>query len=488
MKKEKLKRTKERKMKSSAKKQKMCLSSTKSAWIACPKYESFWRMGYGPPGGDKMDEAVWKKYFDEMPRGEYHKMMTRVYRGRCNMGKYEGEWDGYRPPDALMFDFNAWKEYVDPMPKNKPMLYQPHYDGDPEIWAKYRKQARESEGFDIDVYPPGGCCGAIQPMFSDTSPVSANTFNILRDCSRIAVDAYNQREGTDYTVNRVVKSCQQAVAGRMYYITFEAINSKDHLQVLQAMVYVPPMNEEKEVIIVRPKAMDGIPSDKYKLSVMIRDWFTPPLAANLWEPYLKQIKESEGFDIDVYLTDGCGIIIPMFNDMRRVTAKTYHMLSNCSRIAVDAYNQWEGTDYSVIRVVKVCQQLVAGKMYFITFEAINSKDHLQVFQAMVYDPMIEANKVLLVRPKAMDGMPSDKRSNMMKDLFVPPRDCHLDAKIWKTYLKQIKESEGFDIDVCISDGGGTIVPVFFDMCCLKTFNRLINYSRNALDAYNHREV
>ncbi|KAG9151392.1 hypothetical protein Leryth_025148, partial [Lithospermum erythrorhizon] len=91
--------------------------------------------------------------------------------------------------------------------------------------------------------------------------------------------------------------------------------------------------------------------------------------------------------------------------------------SNCSRIAVDAYNQREGTDYSVIRVVKVCQQLVAGKMYFITFEAINSKDHLQVFQAMVYDPMIEANKVLLVRPKAMDGMPSDKRSNMMKDLF-----------------------------------------------------------------------
>ncbi|KAG9151391.1 hypothetical protein Leryth_025148, partial [Lithospermum erythrorhizon] len=75
-----------------------------------------------------------------------------------------------------------------------------------------------------------------------------------RDCSRIAVDAYNQREGTDYTVNRVVKSCQQAVAGRMYYITFEAINSKDHLQVLQAMVYVPPMNEAKEVLLVRPKA------------------------------------------------------------------------------------------------------------------------------------------------------------------------------------------------------------------------------------------
>ncbi|KAG9151393.1 hypothetical protein Leryth_025148 [Lithospermum erythrorhizon] len=39
-------------------------------------------------------------------------------------------------------------------------------------------------------------------------------------------------------------------------------------------------------------------------------------------------------------------------------------------------------------------------MYFITFEAINSKDHLQVFQAMVYQPPKGPNEVLLVRPKA----------------------------------------------------------------------------------------
>ncbi|GAA0174855.1 hypothetical protein LIER_28155 [Lithospermum erythrorhizon] len=59
-----------------------------------------------------------------------------------------------------------------------------------------------------------------------------------------------------------------------------------------------------------------------------------------------------------------------------------------------------GADYTVNRVVKVCTQVDGGIMYFITFEAINSKDHFQVFQAKVFEPPKGPNEVLLVRLKA----------------------------------------------------------------------------------------
>ncbi|GAA0140967.1 hypothetical protein LIER_02217 [Lithospermum erythrorhizon] len=123
-----------------------------------------------------------------------------------------------------------------------------------ELWEKYHYQSTQSQGFDIVDYPFDGC-GIITPMFNNTCPVNAKTYHMLSDCSRMAVDAYNQREGTDYTVNRVTKVCAQLVAaGMMYFITFEAINSSHHHNVFQAKVYAPPMMGAKEVVLVRPKA------------------------------------------------------------------------------------------------------------------------------------------------------------------------------------------------------------------------------------------
>ncbi|KAG9134928.1 hypothetical protein Leryth_001178 [Lithospermum erythrorhizon] len=393
------------------------LTSLSETFKLHPECQLIWQKGYGPPDGDKLDVKGWKEYFDAMPEEEYYKMMRRVHILREPPPMWDGWRDeldknltslseafklhpeyqliwrkGYGPPDSLNLDVKGWEEYLDAMPEDKRLNMNrdlSYRDGDDDIddainrqlREKYKYQFTQSEarsfllilksiGFDIVVYPVG-CCGIIKPMFNDIRPVCASRRTIcLSNCSRIALDVYNQREGTDYTVNRVVK----------------------------------------------------------------------------------------GFDIDVYHTDGCGIIKPMFNDTSPVSAETYYMLSNCSRTAVDAYNQREGTDYTVNRVVKVCIQVDGGIMYFITFEAINSKDHFQVFQAKVYDPIIGANKVLLVRPKAM-----------VKDLFMPPRDSHHDA-------------ERFDIDVCISDGDGTIVPMsYYDMT---TDDSLFNYSRNALSAYN----
>ncbi|GAA0153542.1 hypothetical protein LIER_11755 [Lithospermum erythrorhizon] len=282
-----MKRMKERKMKSPAKKRKIygCVCSPKSALtsglIECPEYESMWRKVYG---GDKMDEAG----FD----GEYHKMLKDFLRYYYPKQKVDGwldevDWNltgrsetfklhpecqlmwqkGYGPPDGDKLDLKGWQEYVYAMPEDKcldmlrDLFYRPPDDDDDdddaglnaELWEKYRKQSTETQGFDIVDYPSDGC-GIIKPMFDDISRASANTYDMLSNCSRIALDAYNQREGTDCTLYRVVNACSQPVAGVMYFITFEAINSKDHLQVFQAKVYAPPMNEAKEVLLVRPKA------------------------------------------------------------------------------------------------------------------------------------------------------------------------------------------------------------------------------------------
>ncbi|GAA0171052.1 hypothetical protein LIER_41310 [Lithospermum erythrorhizon] len=268
--------------------------SSASGPIACREHESIyeriWRKGYGPPGGDKMDEADWRKYLDdEMFPLEYHKMILDVFadvlpeqwkpqqvrvewldgvdknltsrsEAFARYPQFQIMWQkGYGPPDGDKLDVEAWDDYMDGMPSDKRhnmmqdlFLLPPdshHYD---KLWEIYLNQTNETEGFDIDVYPPDGC-GVIRPLFDDMS--LAKTDHSLINCSRIALDAYNHREGTDYTLYQVVKACAQLVAGQIYFITFEAINSSDHLQVFQAKVFEPiPIKGPNEVLLVRPKA------------------------------------------------------------------------------------------------------------------------------------------------------------------------------------------------------------------------------------------
>ncbi|GAA0183146.1 hypothetical protein LIER_30614 [Lithospermum erythrorhizon] len=92
----------------------------------------------------------------------------------------------------------------------------------------------ERVGFDVVDYPGNSVIGAVGPAFSDMSLAMIDKKMI--GFSLEALKVYNDREGTHFTLYMVLKANMQSIAGALYFITFEAIDPYDSIQVFQAKV------------------------------------------------------------------------------------------------------------------------------------------------------------------------------------------------------------------------------------------------------------
>ncbi|KAF7806955.1 mitotic apparatus protein p62-like isoform X1 [Senna tora] len=119
-----------------------------------------------------------------------------------------------------------------------------------------------------------------------------------------------------------------------------------------------------------------------KATVMTDD---PDINLEDYKIYLKQIKESQGFDVERFTNIGrLGLIIPVPHGLRKED------LQYCSEEAIKVYNTNEAN-------LRIC----SGTMYFITFKAIDPSDQsCEIFQARVWHKLANQGvEVKLIRKK-----------------------------------------------------------------------------------------
>ncbi|GAV91060.1 Cystatin domain-containing protein [Cephalotus follicularis] len=86
---------------------------------------------------------------------------------------------------------------------------------DDEYMELYHKQVKESDGFDVDLFPDsraiGGIITPMGPLLEDT----------VEECAATALDKYNKDNETNLVLVKVLKANDLVVSGIVYYITFE---------------------------------------------------------------------------------------------------------------------------------------------------------------------------------------------------------------------------------------------------------------------------
>lgn len=115
------------------------------------------------------------------------------------------------------------------------------------------------------------------------------------------------------------------------------------------------------------------------------------------QEYLRQVKESEGFDVNVVFTEWCGTIVPIPTEI--IQDERHPLLleikSLCG-VAINWFNAIAESHFKVLKVIHANQQLVQGVVYYITFLAREEDAETNAkFQAKVFnlsygkDPEVE---------------------------------------------------------------------------------------------------
>ncbi|GAV90669.1 Cystatin domain-containing protein [Cephalotus follicularis] len=121
------------------------------------------------------------------------------------------------------------------------------------------------------------------------------------------------------------------------------------------------------------------------------------------ELYHKQVEESNGFDVDLFPDPHAmgGIIKPMgplLEDEEWLT-----VVEECAATALDKYNKDNETSLVLVKVLKANDVIVAGVVYYITFEVKDANGGVdaetRVFQAQVWGTISEGDEVSICRPK-----------------------------------------------------------------------------------------
>ncbi|XP_059663625.1 multicystatin-like [Cornus florida] len=117
-----------------------------------------------------------------------------------------------------------------------------------------------------------------------------------------------------------------------------------------------------------------------------------------WQ-YRKQVADSNGFEVDKYplLSSYLGLISPIswVNESEGLPKR----IEKLSKKAIRQYDRDYKVNYDFVKVQKANQSLVAGFIYYITFEAKDANDGgSKIFQAEVFDG-IEKTEVVSCRPK-----------------------------------------------------------------------------------------
>ncbi|KAH7851018.1 hypothetical protein Vadar_006124 [Vaccinium darrowii] len=89
-----------------------------------------------------------------------------------------------------------------------------------ELYEAYRRKIEENDNFDVDPCP--NCCrGSLAPGIQRVHH-SVHPADHIRVYSEIALMKYNEKEGSDLELVKVVKANVKVVNGFVYYITFDA--------------------------------------------------------------------------------------------------------------------------------------------------------------------------------------------------------------------------------------------------------------------------
>nr|CAD1825661.1 unnamed protein product [Ananas comosus var. bracteatus] len=95
-----------------------------------------------------------------------------------------------------------------------------------EEWARYYKQIKESEGFDVDPFP--GTCEFGLTAITDFDD------EILIRCTKLAIEHFNKENDMSYVFVKIEKATCSVAAGLWYYVTFQAADSEAKSKIFQA--------------------------------------------------------------------------------------------------------------------------------------------------------------------------------------------------------------------------------------------------------------
>nr|CAD1825666.1 unnamed protein product [Ananas comosus var. bracteatus] len=111
-----------------------------------------------------------------------------------------------------------------------------------------------------------------------------------------------------------------------------------------------------------------------------------------WARYDKQIKESEGFDVDPFLgTCEFGLTaITDFDD---------EILIRCTKLAIEHFNKENDMSYVFVKIEKATCSVAAGLWYYVTFQAVDGEAEPKIFQAKVFYGVQRNIRVALCRLK-----------------------------------------------------------------------------------------
>ncbi|XP_027113658.1 uncharacterized protein LOC113760919 [Coffea eugenioides] len=132
---------------------------------------------------------------------------------------------------------------------------------DLDLIHKYIRQLKESDGFDVDVYP-GLCFAAVyvpRPEFKEPCQLRTDAIEM----SQLAVAQFNSdnrdSKGVPYEFQGIERVVSYSCNGEIFLITFQAREAEtDDIKTFQAKVFDPPgldEEEEREVMLVRLKEL-----------------------------------------------------------------------------------------------------------------------------------------------------------------------------------------------------------------------------------------
>ncbi|XP_057499329.1 uncharacterized protein LOC130783618 isoform X1 [Actinidia eriantha] len=122
------------------------------------------------------------------------------------------------------------------------------------------------------------------------------------------------------------------------------------------------------------------------------------------ERYLKQVRESEGFDVEYFpgISYCCKIRPLIYLDEQPILNQE---VKSCSEWAIRRFNSDNNTNYQFVEVLKANSVFCAGDEFYLTFTAkddVVDADGDQspvIFQAKVYAPITGEKEYYFCRPK-----------------------------------------------------------------------------------------
>ncbi|MCD7459854.1 hypothetical protein HAX54_042125 [Datura stramonium] len=127
------------------------------------------------------------------------------------------------------------------------------------------------------------------------------------------------------------------------------------------------------------------------------------------QEYLRQLNESDGFDITLDLELGATLGGPIVPLRRRLNDPKIIELSH---MAIDSFNSQNAQNYQFVKIVSVNASAAAGIWYYITFDAKDADaDYaLKTFQALVWEGIKGDREVNFCRLKKSSSNQGNEKS------------------------------------------------------------------------------